>query len=155
MRDFLIITGLRGPTWFFGAHDAWYGEKTNERKSERNNKQRGDRKNKRKEPTTAGLIGTANNANPRYLCLLSAIRLLKFTSAQDGYTKACSTQTRGLVGSLASRRLYQQSETTSSGPARRLARYLTPHIIVFTAEPTTTYPPGRMGSVPALCHLGP
>lgn len=73
-------------------------------------------KNKRKR-TIAGLIRKANSANPRYLCLLSAVRLLKSTSTQDGYVRACSAKTPELARPLASRDLLQELEASTARSA--------------------------------------
>lgn len=143
-------TGLGGPR-FFGAHDCRRVILNDLRKESINQEGEG----KTQERTNAGLIGVANSANPRYLCLLSTVRLPSPPQQQDGCTKTCSTKTFRLVGSFAPECIHQQSKVTSFGPARGLAWYLAPHIILLTTESTTTNSLGGMGSVPALCYLGP
>lgn len=50
--------------------------KRKERLGERDNATKREGEKTKEEPTIAGLIGATNSANPRYLCLLCALRLL-------------------------------------------------------------------------------
>lgn len=109
---------------------------------------------KKRSTTRAGLIYAANNANFRYLCLLSAACLLKSPWTQDGCDKASSAETPGLAGSLTFGCVYSQPEAVTSRSTRGLARYISPRLDPDVTESTTPNPTGRMGPVPPLRHLG-